>query len=183
MLFEAEVKGNSCLFYLFVLSNLSLGLVGAGTTYAGYYVTRSHESYEWYNVSFIVFGLVLVLLAFVGFCSRRSSAALLFYILSSMLMLGVQVAFTLAIIATSDYVNILGDTKANIIRYCLLGACGLIFMCMVVAWCYRSTLNSARQDFENPDIKGYNPLNKDKEEKDPFGSKLGLDAVLTKRKD
>jgi hypothetical protein len=50
---------------------------------------------------------------------------------------------------------------------------------MVIAWCYRRTLQSARKDFENPDIKGYNPLNKDKdEEKDLFGSKLGLDAVL-----
>ena len=182
MLFEAEVKGNSCLFWLFVLSNLCLGLVGCGTTYAGYYVMRSNQSYEWNNVSFIVFGFVLIFLAFVGFCSRRSSAALFFYILASLILLGVQVAFTLAIIATPDYVNILGPTQANIIRYCLLGACALIFLCMVVAWCYRKTLNSARKDFENPEIKGYNPLSKEKDsDKDPFGSKLGLDAVLTKQ--
>ena len=90
--------------------------------------------------------------------------------------------FTLAIIATPDYVNMMGDTRANIVRYSLLGACGLICLCMVIAWCYRRTLQSARKDFENPDIKGYNPLNKDKEtEQDPFGSKLGLDAVLKRK--
>jgi len=179
MLFEAEVKGNQCLFTLFVLSNLCLGLVGCGTTFAGYYVTRKSNSFRWDSGSFIVFGVVLVFLAFLGFCSRKSSAALLCYILGSLLLLGGQVGFTLAIIATPDYVNILGDTSANIVRYSLLGACGLICLCMVIAWCYRRTLQSARKDFENPDIKGYNPLNKEKDgEKALFGSKLGLDAVL-----
>lgn len=179
MLFEAEVKGNQCLFTLFVLSNLCLGLVGCGTTFAGYYVTRESNSFRWDSGSFIVFGVVLVFLAFLGFCSRKSSAALLCYILGSLLLLGGQVGFTLAIIATPDYVNMLGATRANVVRYSLLGACGLICLCMVIAWCYRRTLQSARQDFENPDIKGYNPLNKEKdEEKALFGSKLGLDAVL-----
>ena len=179
MLFEAQVKGNQCLFTLFVLSNLCLGLIGCGTAFAGYYVTRENNKFEWYSSSFIVFGVVLVFLAFLGFCSRKSSCALLCYLLSSLVLLGVQVGFTLAIIATPDYANILGDTRATIVRYSLLGACGLIFLCMVIAWCYRRTLQSARKDFENPSIKGYNPLNKEKdEEKDPFGSKLGLDAVL-----
>lgn len=182
MLFEAEVKGNQCLFTLFVLSNLCLGLVGCGTTFAGYYVTRESNAFRWDSGSFIVFGVVLVFLAFLGFCSRRSSGALLCYILSSLVLLGGQVGFTLAIIATPDYVNLLGTTQANIVRYSLLGACGLIFLCMVIAWCYRRTLQSARKDFENPHIKGYNPLNKDTEEdRDPFGSKLGLDAVLRRK--
>jgi hypothetical protein len=182
MLFEAEVKGNQCLFTLFVLSNLCLGLVGCGTTFAGYYVTRESNTFRWDSGSFIVFGVVLVFLAFLGFCSRRSSGALLCYLLSSLVLLAGQVGFTLAIIATPDYVNILGTTQANVVRYCLLGACGLIFLCTVIAWCYRRTLQSARKDFENPDIKGYNPLNKDKGEgQDPFGSKLGLDAVLRRK--
>jgi len=153
------VEGNCCLFALMKLANLCMIAVGVMVTVLGIYATAAAKEFSWYSGSFIIFGVVMFLVAIMGYKNRRHSHWMTLYLL---LILGLVVCvggLTIGIICYPDYANKVGGEKhANAIRYALLAVCILTVICLLLGCWYRSTLKDAIFDFENQPSDRSRPL-------------------------
>lgn len=138
------VSGNSCIFCLFLLCNLLLLVVGLGTMSAGISVCAELEDFKWYNGTFIALGFFTALLSLMGHQVRFSVPKITIYLILMVLIFLSQLGFTLGIIFYTHYEDLLGFEYANTIRYCLLGACNVIFCCFFIGFCYRRSLITAK---------------------------------------
>jgi len=142
MLLEDE-GGSPKVFALFLTGNVVQALSGLFTVASGCYVLR-HE-FEWMSATFVLLGVGLLALAVLAFWSRRNADLLLSYVLGTAIILGLQVAFTYAVVVRNEYEAILGEAQANGVRYVLVGCCGLTALCLLVGWWYRASLRSVLQ--------------------------------------
>lgn len=137
------VSGNSYIFGLFLLCNILLMVVGLGTMSAGISVCVKLEEFGWYNGTFIAIGFFTALLSLMGYRVRFSVLKISIYLLLIVGIFFSQLGFTLAIIFYTPYEDLLGFKYANAVRYCLLGACIIIFCCFLIGYCYiRSLINA-----------------------------------------
>ena len=142
MLLEDE-GGSPRVFALFLAGNAVQGLSGLFTVASGCYVLR-HE-FEWMSAAFVMLGVGLLALAVLAFWSRKNADLLLSYVLGTAVLLGLQVAFTYAVVVRNEYDAILGQAQADQVRYVLVGCCALTFLCLLVGWWYRASLRSVLQ--------------------------------------
>ena len=140
MLLEDE-GGSGALFFLFIIGNVAMALTGLATIAAGSYVLDSIGHFDWVSCAFIIFGVGLLFMSVLAFWSRRDANMLLLYILSTAVLLSLQVAFTYAAVVDGSYDHFVGD-NASQLRYVLIGCCVLIFLCLLVGWWYRASLQS-----------------------------------------
>jgi hypothetical protein len=148
-----DTKGNSCLYCLFMISNIGLMVVGFGTIAAGIYVAASLNQADWYSMSFIGLGFLTVLVFTLGCKSRRSMKGTLCYLFLTLCIFVTQLGFTLGIIFYSDFQSMLGENNANAVRYSLLAACLIILACFMLGWWYRNSLKIARTSFQYSDFE------------------------------
>mmetsp|Transcript_19810 Transcript_19810/g.36574 ORF Transcript_19810/g.36574 Transcript_19810/m.36574 type:complete len:182 (-) Transcript_19810:2699-3244(-) len=144
-----NLSGNSCLYWVFICVNFMLFLVGMGTTLAGTYVAAHLNSADWYSISFISIGFLIVIVSVWGFKMRYSMSSLTFYLIFAGFFLVAHLAFTLAIIFYDTFADKLGTYDADVIRYCMLAACGIIALSLFTGWWYRDSLQTKRFYYEN----------------------------------
>lgn len=147
-----ELSGSSFLYCLFVTSNALLFSVGLGTALAGTFICASLHSADWYSLSFIILGFVTTLVSFWGFRMRHSMSALSCYLFFTAVFLVFQFCLTIAIIFYGRFQDRLGSLSANLVRYSLLGACGVIAFSLYCGWWYRSSLQTVRFYYENYEL-------------------------------
>ena len=150
---EDRVAGNSCIFCLFRTATLCLLFAGLGSLAAGIAVCADAGNFSWYNGSYIGLGVFVVVLAGVGHKTKYSVPGLTCYLLTLILVFLAELGFTLGIIFYTDYSNILGEEKANAVRYSLLGGCAIILFCIVVGYCYRNSLKDREFYAHNQPLK------------------------------
>lgn len=138
------VSGNSCIFCLFLFCNLLLLVVGLGTMSAGISVCAELQDFKWYNGTFIALGFFTALLSLMGHQVRFSVPKITIYLILMVIIFSSQLGFTLAIIFYTHYEELLGEEYANSVRYCILGACVVIFCCFFIGFCYRRSLVTAK---------------------------------------
>lgn len=149
-------KGNTFLFYIFMVSNSMLLLIGFGTMAAGIYVAAALNRADWYNISFIGLGFLTVLVFMLGCRSKTSLTGSCLYLLATLAILLAQLSFTLAIIFYTDFEVLIGSVNANAVRYSLLGSCGVLLTSFLLGWWYRNSMMMSRYYYEG------DPLGKDR---------------------
>jgi nitrate reductase gamma subunit len=139
---NSDIKGNSCIYFLFQVSNFCIFFLGVATIAIGIYVCITAGDFMWYNGSFIGLGIVTFLTGFLGWKAKYSTFRLTLYLVFIFGCLLVQSGFTIAVIAWdfSDVVN--GENNANPVRYTLIACCGLLLLCLVTGFFYRRSLSS-----------------------------------------
>lgn len=95
-------EGNTCLFFMFVLFNFfillsSLGILGCATYL--FVITKEANTF---NVSFIVVGLLLLLLSLLSFKMRRSIHLMGFYLFILFFVFLFQLIITIVMIVDKD---------------------------------------------------------------------------------
>lgn len=140
---EERTSGNSCLFCLFVTANIALIVVGLATMITGIFICADSGSFTWYNGSFVLLGLITMLLAVLGYKAKFSMASMAIYLLGILIVFTLQLGFTIGIIAYGGFSDSITSLNANGVRYSLLGTCAIILLCAITAYFYRGSLKDA----------------------------------------
>lgn len=166
---DSGARGNSCIYFLFQVFNLTIFVLGLATLGIGMYLCIADKGFSWYSGSFLCMGVAVFLTGFIGWKARSSSSRLLFYSILTFLYFLCQSAFTIAILAYKDFDSVTGsESSANIVRYILLGCCGLLLLSFLSAFFYRRSLNNRKSvQISN----SYKPLKSDPTPSDQKNSK------------
>lgn len=145
-----SVSGNRCIYCMFISGTLLVFLVGVIDMTSGVYVCIEANTVDWYNGGFVLVGFTLIVLALVAAQTRSSYTGIGCYLLSLIGCFLAQLGFTLGIILYSDYEHkVGGEANADIVRYILVGTCGVIGFCLMMGCCYRSSLGDAEFTRDN----------------------------------
>jgi lysylphosphatidylglycerol synthetase-like protein (DUF2156 family) len=153
------VEGNPCLFALVKMANLCMIAVGVIVAGLGVYATVAAKDFNWYSGTFIIFGVVMFIVAIMGYKNRRHPHWMTLYLLFILCLVICVGGLTIGIICYPDYASkVGGEEHANAIRYALLAVCILTVVCLLLGCWYRSSLNDAIFDFEFQPIERSRPL-------------------------
>lgn len=142
---DSRASGNSCVYFLFQAFNLMIFVLGLITLGIGMYLCIADKGFSWYSGSFLCMGIAVFLTGFLGWKARYSSSRLLFYCILIALYFLVQSSFTIAVFAYNKFDSVTGsESNANIVRYILLGCCGLLLLSFITAFFYRRSLNNRK---------------------------------------
>lgn len=136
------VEGNLCLFLLLRLTAAMVFAVGVVVLADGVYALIKSGSFLSYSGGVLIFGVVIVLLATVGYLNRSNPYLSLLYV--SVLFLVFLALGVLTVAMIIDYKKVEDDlggvNEANIVKYTLLCATVVALIAVLLACCYRSSL-------------------------------------------
>lgn len=138
------VEGNLCLFLLLRVSAILVFITGLAVLGDGVYATIESKSFNYYSGGVLIFGVVIVLLATLGYLNRSNPYLLLLYLVVLFLVLLALGALTLVMVLDPDLEDRVGGLeKANYLRYSLLCGTVVSLVAVLLACCYRSSLLSS----------------------------------------
>ncbi|CAG9321607.1 unnamed protein product [Blepharisma stoltei] len=138
---EYKLEGNPWTFGVFMVFNVIFMIVGIGIATVGIYVVLDVLRADWYNISFAVLGVAIIISAIIGHKTRFSQAAMNVYMISLAFIFAAQLAFTLAIVIWSNFTHKIKYGSAWAVRIFMIIATTIIGVCLVVGFLYRKSLN------------------------------------------
>lgn len=138
------VEGNLCLFLLLRVSAILVFITGLAVLADGVYATIASKSFNLYSGGVLILGVVIVLLATLGYLNRSNPYLLLLYLAVLFLVLLALGALTIVMILDPGLEDRVGGLeKANYLRYSLLCGTVVALIAVLLACCYRSSLLSS----------------------------------------
>ena len=160
---NSSIKGNSCIYFIFQVSNFFTFFIGLATIGIGAYVCITAKNFLWYNGSFICLGLGTILSGLIGWKAKYSTFRLAVYCALILACFLVETGFTIAVIANRNFSDAVdGQSNADPVRYSLIGCCGLLLLCFVAGFFYRRSLKSRASVSSN-----YKPIKTEKAPDEP----------------
>ncbi|KRX01841.1 hypothetical protein PPERSA_00463 [Pseudocohnilembus persalinus] len=160
---KKEIYGNSCVFFIFNIFNIFLGLEGLAVLGFGIYLWAEFSKLWIFAATLLGIGFLEFILAYMGWNARKSNAKLLCYVYILGLLFLVQSISTIIVAATKGSVieKYLVDDKnkedyeeikekledhVNIVLYGCISAITIQLLCLLISCWYRSSLNNRRAD-------------------------------------
>ena len=138
------VEGNLCLFLLLRVSAILVFITGLAVLADGLYAIIESHSFNYYSGGVLIFGVVIVLLATLGYLNRSNPYLMLLYLVVLFLVLLALGTLTIFMILDPDLEDRVGGLeKANYLRYSLLCGTVVALIAVLLACCYRSSLLSS----------------------------------------
>jgi hypothetical protein len=72
MITDKEIKGNTCIYFLFQICNVALSVLGLFTIAISIYLIALSKCLNIFNSLFFIFGIILIILSYFG-CKLRNS--------------------------------------------------------------------------------------------------------------
>lgn len=144
-----EFIGSPCKYYTFRLFTLMQLLIGLGTMILGILVSINTSSISWHSISYILTGLILLILSFFSHSTYSSTIKLIIYLTILFLCFCSELGVLIAIYLLQVYDPILGSINSELTEYILLGACFALFLEFVFGSWYLSSVRDAEIEKEN----------------------------------
>jgi len=137
---EYTLSGNTCVFCMFIVSNLALMIVGIGITSVGIFVCVEADNFSWYDGSFVALGCLMILMAILGHKTRHSVESNCCYLTFVLMIFIVHLAFAIGVSVYNRFDGKISDQSQSILRYYMLASSLVILACIGMSYLYRRSL-------------------------------------------
>lgn len=132
--------GNSILFGTFLIANVALMILGLLLISIGIYSCEKNKNFAYYNGSFCIIGILIVVACFIGHGVRYSPLYLLVYEASLLVLFILHMIFT-SLNFKENHLNSSSDS-IDLYRFALIQTILMMILCFVVGGWYWKTLEN-----------------------------------------
>ena len=142
-----KIIGEKCLFYSLYSFNGLLLLAGFSMSGFSLYICYLSSFSKWFDISFFVFGGVMVVTAFYLYFTRFIAELISLYLSAVSVLCSFHISFSIGILVNSGQGLLQEQDKKYMLGY--LSAIGIIIiLCFILGYSYRNTLHSAKKSID-----------------------------------
>ena len=139
-----KILGEKCLFYVLYSLNGLLLLSGLAISGLSLYECCMSQFTKWFDISYFVFGLVMILTAGYLYFTRFIAELISLYLSAVSVLGSFHISFSIGILVNKNQ-GLLQEEKRNFMLPFVLTIGIIIILCFTFGYSYRNTLHLAKQ--------------------------------------